>query len=98
MQSNKHALNRMADFSLIELTEILVKHQGLHEGLYNLSLEFQLAVGAVGPTPELICPGAMIGVSRVGLSKTEKEKVNIHTVDAAKVNPAPKKRAKKSKS
>lgn len=97
MQSNESNPNRIADFTLTELTEILVKHQGLHEGLYNLSLEFQLAVGAVGPTPELICPGAMIGVSRIGLSKTEKEKANIHTVDAAKVNPAPKKRAKKSK-
>jgi hypothetical protein len=52
----------------------------------------------VGPTPELICPGAMIGVSRIGLSKTEKEKANLHTVDAAKINPAPKKRARKSKS
>jgi hypothetical protein len=97
MQSNKHNPNRIADFSLIELTEILVKHQNLHEGLFNLSLEFQLAVGAVGPTPELICPGAMIGVSRIGLSQTEKEKANIHTVDAAKINPAPKKRARKSK-
>jgi hypothetical protein len=98
MQSNKHNLNRIADFSIVELTEILVKHQGLHEGLYNLSLEFQLAFGAVGPTQELICPGAMIGVSRIGLSKTEKEKANLNTVDAAKVNPAPKKRARKSKS
>ena len=95
MQSNKHNPNKIADFSLVELTEILVKNQGLHEGLYNLSLEFQLAVGAIGPAPELICPGAMIGVSRIGLSKTEKEKTNIHTVDAAEVNPAPKKRAKK---
>jgi hypothetical protein len=90
-------MNKIVDFSLVELTELLVKHQKLHDGLYNLSLEFQLAVGAVGPTPELICPGAMIGVSRIGLSKTEKEKVNIHTIDAAKVNPAPKKKASKSK-
>ena len=97
MPSNKHNMNKIVDFSLVELTELLVKHQKLHDGLYNLSLEFQLAVGAVGPTPELICPGAMIGVSRIGLSKTEKEKANIHTIDAAKVNPAPKKKARKSK-
>ena len=97
MQSNKHNQNSIVDFSLVELTEILVKHQGLHEGLYNLSLEFQIAVGAVGPTPELISPGAMIGISRVGLSKTEKEKTNIQTVDAANVNPAPKKKERKSK-
>jgi len=97
MQSNEHNPNKIADFSLVELTEILVKHQELHEGLYNLSLEFQLAVGAVGPTPESICPGAMIGVSRIGLSKTEENNANIHTVDAAKINLAPKKRGKKNK-
>ena len=97
MQSTEHNPNRIADFSLIEMTEILIKHKGLHEGLYNLSLEFQIAVGAVGPAPESICPGAMIGVSRIGLSKTEQEKANIHTVNAAEVNPAPKKRARKNK-
>ena len=97
MQSNENMLNKVADYSLVELTEILVKHQELHEGLYNLSIEFRIAVGAVGPAPELICPGAMIGVSRIGLSKTEKEKANMHTVDAAKVNPGPEKRARKSK-
>jgi len=86
--------NRIADFSLLELTEILVKHQNLHEGLYNLSFAFQIAVGAVGPSPELICPGAMIGVSRIGLAKTET--ANIHTVDAAEFNPLPKRRAKKT--
>jgi hypothetical protein len=86
-----------ADFSLIELTEILVKYQGLHEGLYNLSIQFQIGIGAVGPSPELICPGAMVGVSRVGLSKTEESKKNIHTVNAAEVNPAPKKRSQKTK-
>lgn len=92
MQSTENIQNQTADFSLIEITEILIKHQGLHEGLYNLSVQFQIAVGAIGPSPELICPGAMLGVSRIGISKTEEEKVNIHTVNAAKVNPAPKKR------
>ena len=97
MQSTEKNPNFIADFSLIELTEILIKNQGLHEGLYNLSVQFQIAVGAVGPPPELICPGAMIGVSRIGLSKTEDEKKNIHTVNAAEVNPATKKRVRKTK-
>ncbi len=97
MQSNENNPSITDEFSLIELTEILIKYKNIHEGLYNLSLEFQFAIGSVGPTPELICPGAMIGVSRFGLSKTEKAKTNIHTVDAAKVNPPPKKRARKNK-
>jgi len=97
MQPTEHNPSPIADFSLIEMTEILIKHQGLHEGLYNLSLQFQIAVGAVGPAPELVTPGAMIGVSRIGLSKAVKEKATPQTVDAAKVNPAPKKKARKSK-
>jgi hypothetical protein len=39
----------------------------------------------------------MLGVSRIGLSKTDEGKENIHTVNAAKINPAPKKRAGKTK-
>lgn len=97
MQSIEQEKNRVADFSLLEMTEILIKHQGLHEGLYNLSLEFQIAVGAIGPSPESICPGAMLGVSRIGISKTDKEKANIHTVNAADVNPTPKKKPRKIK-
>ncbi|MCK4821683.1 hypothetical protein KA005_38310 [bacterium] len=91
MKSTKHNETLIADFSLTEITEILIKQKGIHEGLYNLSTQLQIAVGAVGPTPDLILPGAMIGISRIGLSKIEKEKRNAHTVDAAKVNPSPKK-------
>lgn len=97
MQSTDKKPNQVVDFSLVEMTEILIKSQGIHEGLYNLSFQFQLAVGAVGPSPELICPGAMMGISRIGLSKTEEEKANIHTVNAAEINPAPKKRTRKPK-
>lgn len=97
MQSTEKNPNLIADFSLTELTKILIKNQGLHEGLYNLSVQLQIGVGAVGPSPELICPGAMLGVSRIGLSRTEKGKENIHTVNAAEINPAPKKKVSKTK-
>lgn len=97
MKSNGKNPNQIASFTLVEMTEILIKKQGLHEGLYNLSVQFQIAFGAVGPSPELISPGAMMGVSGIGLSRTDKEKANIQTVDAAKVNPATKKGARKKK-
>ncbi len=97
MQSTEKNPKLTANFSLVQLAEILVKNQGLHEGLYNLSIEFQIGVGAIGPSPESICPGAMIGISRIGLLKTEESKKNIHTVDAAKVNPEKKKRSQKTK-
>jgi hypothetical protein len=73
--------------TLKDIAELLIKHKGLTEGLYNLSFRFEIAVGAVGPTPGAAVPGVMFGVSGVGL-----EKVPVAgplTVDAAIVNPAP---------
>ena len=75
------------------VAEILVKHQGLHEGLYDLSIQFQMAFGGVGPHPDLIFPGAMLGVSGIGLTRIDK--ISAHTVDASKVNPAKQTRKKK---
>jgi len=94
VQSIDPKANQVAEFSLRELTEIVIKQQKIHEGLYNLSFEFQIAVGAVGPSPESVCPGAMIGISRIGIAKSDT--INIHTVDAAVINPLPPKKAKKS--
>ena len=71
---------------LREVTELLVKHHGFHEGLYDLALEFQIAVGAVGLDPASIVPGALFGVRRIGIMKAEK--AGISTVDAAQVNPS----------
>lgn len=76
-----------------DLAEILVKHHNLHEGLYDLAFEFQIAVGAIGPSPESVLPGAMIGIKGVGLMKADKE--GPQTVDAAKVNPMKKTTRKK---
>lgn len=84
-----------AILSLKDVTEIVIKHRGLHEGLYNLAFQFQIAVGAVGPSPETVVPGAMFGVSGVGLEKVPN--AGPHTVDAAIVNPAPRRAAKSPK-
>jgi hypothetical protein len=72
---------------LREITEILIKHHGLHEGLYDLALEFGLAIGAVGPNPAEVLPGVMIGVKHIGIVKTDK--TGHATADAAAVNPLP---------
>lgn len=73
------------NLSLAELTELLIKHYSIHEGLYDLAFHFQIAVGAVGPQPDQVIPGAMIGVNGVSLAKTENSGPN--TVDASVVNP-----------
>jgi hypothetical protein len=78
--------------SLKELAEVLVKHHGFHEGLFDTAIEFQFALGQVGPTKESQMPGAMIGISRIGLARTDKP--GPHSVDPANVNPAKKSRHK----
>lgn len=81
--------------SLRDLASVLVQHYGLHEGRYDLLVEFQIGVGAVGPDPSSLTPGAMIGVSRVGLMPSKDDGPT--TVDAAIVNPAKKPRKKAAK-
>jgi len=71
-----------------ELTTVLIKHHGFHEGLYETALEFKFALGQVGPTHDDLLPGAMIGVSRIGLVPAENPGPAV--VDAAEVNPAKK--------
>ncbi len=81
--------------SLRELAEVLVKHYDLSEGQYDLLLEYQIGIGAVGPDKENLVPGAMIGVTRLGLLRAANAGPN--TVDAAKINPPKKTRGKASK-
>lgn len=80
--------------TLKNLSVLLVKHYGISEGTFDLMLEYQIGTGAIGPDKENLIPGAMIGVSRIGLVPTSK--VGPTTVDASLVNPA-KKTRKKSK-
>jgi hypothetical protein len=76
-------------FSHKELTEILIRHQGLHEGVWTVS--FQLGMGnmqAPSPTGGETVPAVVVSIFGVGLQKTDKEIGS--AVDAAKVNPAKK--------
>lgn len=75
--------------NLSGLTEVLIKHYGLHEGKYDLLMEFQIGTGMFGPTEETKCPSAFIGVSNIGLIPSLMDSPT--TVDAAKVNPQKKK-------
>jgi len=77
--------SQIAQYSLSEIAGLIIRDKGIHEGLYDLSIEFQFAAGSVGPAPELSFPGAMMGISRIGLVKSPKS--GQHTVDAAIVNP-----------
>lgn len=85
LTTKPQAAEIVAQHELREITELLVKHHGLHEGLFDLALEFQIIVGAVGPDPSSIFPGAMFGIKRIGITKSAQSGAS--TVDAAEVNP-----------
>ena len=78
--------------SLREVAELLVKHYSLTDGLYDLLVEYHIGTGAVGPDKENLVPGAMIGVSRLGLVPAVRPSPS--TIDASLVNPAKKSRKK----
>lgn len=77
------------------LTELLIRHFGHRDGLFDLVIQFQIGAGAFGPSKDDVLPSAIVGVSGVGLKQVEKPGAN--SVDAAIVNPAQKqKRTKRS--
>lgn len=97
MSTDKRAMSSIpesveAPLSMRDLAGVLVKHYGLHEGRFDLLVEFQIGMGAVGPDPAALTPGAMIGVSRIGLMPSRTDGPT--TVDASIVNPAKKSRKK----
>ena len=70
-----------------EVAELLVKKQGLHEGVWMLSLEIgQAAASVPAPDGKSFFPAAINIVQRIGLKKHEGAPSNL-TVDAAEVNP-----------
>lgn len=74
-------------FDLKELTEILVKKADLNDGIWSLSVEFQLAVSNVGAPedPKDLKPAVISMVKSVGLQRS-KEMTSL-CVDAAAINP-----------
>ncbi|MGA9754018.1 MAG: hypothetical protein WBV23_02630 [Desulfobaccales bacterium] len=74
-------------FSYKELATVLIKHQGIHEGLWSVTVQLGLqgANVKVGPSEEEMVPAAIIPLMRIGLQKQNKP--NPLTVDAAEVNP-----------
>ncbi len=74
-------------FDLKEVTEALIKKQGIHEGVWGVSIEFGLGAinmntGADGKTQ---IPTAIAGVQKIGIRRYEEES-NV-TINAAEVNP-----------
>src|ERR1700752_4179310 len=72
-----------APLSLRELAQVLIKHYGHTEGLWEIAGELQFGLGRVGPTDDAL-PGAFVGGSKVGLGRGAKGAPQV--VGGAKVN------------
>lgn len=68
-----------------ELLALMLKDQGIHEGIWALMVGFGLGVANVGPSDNEVNPAAIIPLLHVGLQKGTL--LNNITVDAAEVNP-----------
>jgi hypothetical protein len=76
-------------FSFKEIAEALVRHQGLHEGIWGIYVEFGIGAGNVAPAPGAdLLPAAIVPVVKFGLQRFPE--LNSLAVDAAVVNPVPK--------
>jgi hypothetical protein len=80
-------------FNFKELTEMLVKKQGLHEGQWAILVRFgigaaNVAMGGGDPLPTALVPIIEIGIQR-------ESNTTPLTVDAAKVNPRPPREGRK---
>jgi hypothetical protein len=71
-----------------EVLEILVKQAGVHEGRWGLMAVFNFGAANVGPTPDQVTPGAIVGLAQLGIQRAVPETPVEITVDAAEINPA----------
>jgi hypothetical protein len=74
-------------FNWQELTELLIKHQGIHEGEWMASVEFTLNAGVMGQNPADSRPGMMTLINGIQLVKALQGTPSHLVVDAAQVNP-----------
>lgn len=78
---------KQISFTHKEIAELLVKGQGLHEGIWGIFIKFGLRGMNVGTADSDLLPAAIVPVAEIGLQRFDSE--NNLSVDAAKVNPAP---------
>ena len=99
MSSTKNSENNVNryEFDIHELTEILIKQKNIHEGIYQLRMDFRIASGLLAPAEDTKkLPGLMFGLCGVVIEQAKEP--NDYTIDAAKINPKPKTPSRTKKS
>ncbi|MEX8511719.1 MAG: hypothetical protein AB3X37_13290 [Leptothrix ochracea] len=77
-----------------DLAILLVKHFGHHQGRFQVAIGFRVGVGQVHIGDPL--PGVMVGIEGVMLAPVSEGIQGIDVVDAAEVNPEPKRKRKQA--
>ena len=75
-------------FEYKEIVQALVKQQGIHEGIWGLTIKFGLQVGNIQMGEKDAVPGVIIPLVKMGIQRLDK--ASPLSVDAAEVNPPPK--------
>lgn len=70
-----------------ELTELLIKQAGVHEGQWVLMVSFGFTATNAGPEGGELLPSAIIAVQKVGIQRAEPSSMPELIVDASVVNP-----------
>ena len=73
-----------------ELVEMLIKHTNLHEGRWTLMVNFGITAGSFGPSADKPAPGVAVMIGQVGIQRAPENAVEGSWLDAAIVNPKPK--------
>ena len=76
-------------FKYQEVVEALIKQAGLHEGRWQLVMNFGLAAANMGPNNSDLVPGAAVAVAGIGLLRANPGSPPALTADASVVNPTP---------
>ena len=83
-------MNEIKKLTYKEVTLALIKHQNLHEGIWQLYIEFGIGAANMPMAEEnqdnlRLCPTAIVPIKAIGLMMVDKE--NPLALDASKVNP-----------
>jgi hypothetical protein len=68
-----------------ELVEAIIKQQGIHDGIWQLYVEFGISATNISFGEDQLLPSAIVPIKKIGLHKVEAE--NLLSVDASKINP-----------
>ncbi|TKB19765.1 MAG: hypothetical protein E5V75_06305 [Mesorhizobium sp.] len=74
-------------FSHKELLQLMIEASNVHEGEWQLQVNFGFTAGNFGPSENDVLPGAIAVISQIGITRAKADAPKSLVLDAAKVNP-----------